>query len=326
MTAGPAVSFVIPVREDPLRLAQCLDSIRANADARPLEIIVADNGSRDATPDVARSAGATVLSLPALSVAQLRNAGARAARSPILAFVDADHVVAPGWLASALETLAATSAAAVGAPYLPPAEASWVQRAYNRFRQHVPGVHEVEWLGSGNLVVRREAFQAVGGFDESLETCEDVDLCNRLRMAGHRLLSDDRLRSAHLGDPATVRALFASELWRGRDNITVTLRGPLTLRAMPSLVIPIVNLAMLASVVVGFAASPWLGAWPPALASAVIFLTVGVRVARMRIEDRENPIVALAQNLAVALVYEAGRALALVVRATHRTRRQGAVL
>ena len=107
------------------------------------------------------------------------------------------------------------------------------------------GVLQVDWLGSGSLAVWREVFEKVGGFDSRLETCEDVDFCQRLRRNGYGLWSDDRLRSVHLGDPRTLRALFFGELWRGRDNLKVSLRGPLTPRALPSVLIPLTILLLL---------------------------------------------------------------------------------
>src|SRR5262249_52970008 len=148
------------------------------------------------------------------------------------------------------------------------------QRAYDRFRLHRRGIHEVDWLGSGNLAVRRDAFLRVGGFDTSLETCEDVDLCNRLRAAGYRLVSDDRMRSIHFGDPSTLGELFRGELWRGRDNVRTTIRGPLTLRSLPSLAVPVANLLLLTIGLIGASAAPWLG--PGALlwaAGGIAFLS-----------------------------------------------------
>ena len=92
-----------------------------------------------------------------------------------------------------------------------------MQRAYDGFRRRSSGRREVDWLGSGNLAVSRSAFEAVHGFDVTLTTCEDVDLCRRLRERGYRIVSDSRLRSVHLGDPRSLKALFVSELWRGRE-------------------------------------------------------------------------------------------------------------
>ena len=130
---------------------------------------------------------------------------------------------------------------------------------YDSFRVRPAGVHQVDWLGSGSLAVWREVFEKVGGFDSRLETCEDVDFCQRLRRNGYGLWSDDRLRSVHLGDPRSLRALFFGELWRGRDNVKVSLRGPLTWRALPSVMIPLTILLLLTVAVGSLFALPGAG-------------------------------------------------------------------
>ena len=137
-----------------------------------------------------------------------------------------------------------TSIVAAGAEYLAPDDATWVQRTYDRLRLHRPGRHDVTWLPSGNLAIRADVFQRIGGFDESLETCEDVDLCRRLVVTG-RLVADEALASVHYGDPRTLRAVYAGEKWRGRDNLRVTLRPPMNLRSALSALQPLVTVAVL---------------------------------------------------------------------------------
>jgi len=321
MTAGPAITFIIPVRNDEARLAQCLASIGRNGHAGACEILVIDNGSIDGSVAVARRAGATAIELPHATVAEMRNTGAKAAKGTFLAFVDADHLLDSGWVTAALEILDDEGITAAGAPYATPNDANWLQRSYGRLRPELKGSEPVDWLGSGNLILRAGAFHQVGGFDTSLETCEDVDLCNRLRLRGFRLIADERLRSVHLGDPATVRAVFFGELWRGRDNMRVTLRGPLSLRALPSLLIPIWNLAALASVVLGLAIWPWAGGLWAVVAVSALMLTVALRFWRL-LPRRAWAAGDLLGAVAVAATYEVARAMALVARATHRTRRE----
>jgi len=323
MSTGPALtfSFVIPVRDDAARLRRCLASIRANRYAGPVEIVVVDNGSRDASADVARAAGAIVVVLPGLTVAELRNAGARHATGEILAFVDADHEIDAEWIAAVAEMLTNPDVTAAGAPCVPPRDGNWVQRAYDCLRSHRSGPHEVEWLGSGNLAIRSRIFSAIGGFDASLQTCEDVDLCNRLRQAGGRIVSDARARNVHFGDPATLRGLFTGELWRGRDNLRVFFRGPVTWRSIPSLAIPLIDLVCIAGAIAGAATLPWGGVRLLIASGAVIAFWSAVRAVKMTRELAHPRAIDVLANLVVAAVYDMARALALVANAGHGVRR-----
>lgn len=323
--AAPIVSFVIPVRDDAERLQRCLMSITAHTGGTPIEIIVADNGSTDGSAAIARDAGATVLDLPKRPVSEVRNLAAKTARGELLAFVDADHVLAPGWIAAAVRRLGDKDISAAGAEYDAPSGGTWVQRMYDTFRQHQTGVHPTDWLPSGNLVVRRSAFEKAGGFDEGLESCEDVDFCRRIRQSGGVLVSDASLRSVHVGDPRTLAALFFSELWRGRDNLRVSLRDRLTLRSAPSIVIPIVDLAALLLAVVASGLPKPIG-WRLLIGSLALFLGLAVlRASRMysRISRGNRRLVDPLQAFVVAATYDLARALALVARAGHNLRRRG---
>ena len=320
----PRISFVIPVKNDARRLANCLATIARNQyDPAAVEIIVADNGSTDATPEVARSAGARVFSWPGPRVSELRNRGAAEAGGDILAFVDADHEIDAQWIAAAVEALAAERTGAAGALYTPPTPGTWVQRLYGALRGRTRGRHDVAWLGSGNLAVRRDAFKAVRGFDASLEACEDVDFCQRLRAAGWRLVGDERLVSVHLGDPPTLVALFRAERWRGRDNLRVSLRGPLTVRDLPGLVIPILDLTAGFTLVAALLAWPLVGSRvvPVIVANLlIVVLLSGLRAARILSRlDRLGPL-SVIQAFLVALTYDTARAAALVTRASHHRR------
>jgi glycosyltransferase involved in cell wall biosynthesis len=316
------VSFIIPVRNDARRPARCLASIRrAFSAVGRVEIVVVDNGSVDGSGDVARKFGATVLTIPEGRVAELRNRGAQAATGDVLAFVDADHEIAAGWVAAALDTLRLPGAGAVGALCRAPMDGTWVQKAYGDLRGRPRGRQDVEWLGSGNLAMWRRVFEHLKGFDASLEACEDVDLCARVRAAGFRVISDARLDNVHYGDPQTLRDLFKSELWRGRDNLRVSLRAPWTWRSLPSVLIPIVDMAMLALLPMASVAA--LFGYPAGLllfATAALMPIAGsvAKVLRARLADSTLGPARLARALAVAYVYDCARAFALLMRTPHR--------
>jgi GT2 family glycosyltransferase len=320
---APRISFIIPVRDDARRLEACLASIdRARRPGHTVEIVVADNGSTDASPGVAAAAGARVLAMPGLRVSELRNRSAQQARGALLAFVDADHQIDAGWIEAVEDTLADPDVAAAGAPYHGPPSPNWIQRLYDAMRTRPRGREDTTWLGSGNLAVWRDRFAAVGGFDTSLETCEDVDLCRKLLERGWRLVSDERLRSVHFGDPATLSALFWGELWRGRDNLRVSLRSKLTMRALPSILVPFVDLVALTLAPVGMVAVPRAASRVALGALGVVFAGASLRAALVlsrlpRVAPLDVP-----RALLFALVFDLARALALVARAPHGVRRK----
>jgi GT2 family glycosyltransferase len=317
----PRISFVVPVLNDAERLDRCLRSIARTADRGAIEIIVVDNASRDGSAEVARSHGALVITLDHPRVAELRNAGATFASGDILAFVDADHEISSEWADAALATFGDGAVAAAGAAYHAPPSGTWVQCAYGALRGTPRGQHDVEWLGSGNMAIRRSAFLAAGGFDTSLTTCEDVDLCNRLRAAGHRVVSNARMQSVHFGDPETLWAVLNGELWRGRDNLRVSLRGERSLRTLPSVLLPVIDAAMLtlgaAALILALTGSRT-GLAVSVASLAMIAAGGMLRVSRMIArEHRWNPVDIL-QAWLVSCAHDIGRALALLVRARHR--------
>jgi GT2 family glycosyltransferase len=315
----PLVSFVIPVRNDVLRLQRCLTSVVKNDYPRELiEIIVVDNDSTDGSGAAARSYGAITIKSPGDSVAAHRNRGARAALGSIIAFADSDHEIDRNWIDSAVEVLCDPTVAATGSPYLTQPSPNWVQRQYDAMRARPLRREEVSWLGSGNFAVKRAAFEQVGGFDETLTACEDVDFCNRLRLAGFKVVADPSLRSIHFGDPQTLKALFYGELWRGRDNLRVTFAGPRTFRHLRSALVPIADLACLAAGIVSLGTgnpAMAVGWWLLPLVPAAVKATFIVR------RQLRRGLVAAAQALAVAVVFDLARALALLARGSHRARR-----
>lgn len=315
------LSFVIPVRNDAERLRRCLMSIAAGTPAgTAVEIVVADNGSTDASARVATEAGARVLSLPGVGLGELRNRAAAVARGGILAFVDADHEIGPQWIDAARELLQMPGVVAAGAPCHAPTPGTWVQEFYDRLRRRPAGQEPVDWLGSGNLVVRRAQFLEIGGFDTTLETCEDVDLCRKLRATGGHLLSDERLYNVHHGDPRTLRNVFYGELWRGRDNIRVSLRAPRSGRSLISAAIPLFNLiAVVVAVIALFAFGP-MGRALAALAVGSVVILILLRASRLAHGAARD----LPKAFAVASAYELGRSLAVASRVGYDRRRRGA--
>lgn len=93
-----SITVVIPVRNDAAMLAAALEALRHQY-RPPDEIVVIDNGSSDASAQVARDGGARVIPEPVRGIPSATSAGYDAARSEIIARIDADTIAPPEWLA-----------------------------------------------------------------------------------------------------------------------------------------------------------------------------------------------------------------------------------
>ncbi|GAM10595.1 glycosyltransferase AglE [Geobacter sp. OR-1] len=231
-------SIIIPAKNEEANIGRCLDSInRVEFDKNQFEVIVVDNGSSDGTVEIAETKGATVYIKPDLTISGLRNFGAGQASGEILSFIDADCTVIPSWLRNASAYLMKNEVACFGSPPIVPDNANWVPKVWFAVRRKDADLCETDWLESMNMFVRREAFAASGGFDESLITCEDYDLSMRLKPFG-AIISDSSIVAVHHGEAATVSHFFRKELWRGKSNFTGMLQHGLTLSEIPSLIAP----------------------------------------------------------------------------------------
>lgn len=159
-----AVSVIIPARDAARTLEATLVALEAQQLEDPFEVILVDDGSRDETPDIARRHGVRLIRNPeSRGPGAARNRGVEAARASVLAFTDGDCFPTPRWLARGLEAL--DGADLVQGRVVP--DPAVRRRPFDRSL-------EVERDGgfyqTANLFVRRETFDAVGGFrDWALE-------------------------------------------------------------------------------------------------------------------------------------------------------------
>ena len=173
-------------------------------------LVYVDSGSTDSSVAVARRAGALVVELDPASpftAARARNAGAAALDGAghvpdYLQFVDGDCTLTPNWLESAVDFLNSTPQAAVVSGRL--RECHPEVSIYNRLcdREWDTPVGRARACG-GIAMVRRAAFEAAGGFRESLIAGEEPELCLRLRAAGWEVWRVDAEMALH--DAAMTR-------------------------------------------------------------------------------------------------------------------------
>ncbi len=222
MEEKPLVSIIIPALNEEEYIGKCLNSINELDDHEGiLEIIVIDNGSTDRTAEIARNLGARVYSIKNVTISRLRNYGALNAKGSIIAFVDADCIVSKDWLKNALKELEDESVGATGSNYQISGQSTWVTKAWELNMKELKNRCETDWIQSGNLIIKKDIFNLVGGFDEDLSVCEDSDICYRIQDKGYKIISNRDICSYHLGFAKNIGVFFKKGLWQGQDLIRV---------------------------------------------------------------------------------------------------------
>ena len=224
------VSIIIPAFNEARMIGKCLDSLtRLDFPRDQFEVILVDNGSKDSTIQIAKSFAdrvhLTILEKHGVKISALRNLGANSARGDILAFLDADCLPPAAWLTDIL-ALAADGAGVVGAHYVLPEDSTWVGRTWHVY-QEAPKAGDVSHVPAGDLVMRREDFLRVSGFDESIQTNEDYELCDRVRKAGMPVRAFPKIGVVHLGTAQSLKVFYRKQRWHGTHVVKVFLRDVL---------------------------------------------------------------------------------------------------
>lgn len=218
----PAVSVVVPVRDDPHGIRRLLDALeRQTLPSERFEVLVVANGCRDVATRVVAEGRARVIEEARPGRARARNLGAGAAAAGWLAFVDADCVPAPGWLGALLACAGRAPLVAGRVDVITRARPSAVERLEARWRFAQEEWVRQGWAATANLLVDRRAFEAVGGFDEAYRHIgEDADLCLRAGRAGHRLGYCGEAVVAHPAEQ-TLAPMLKRFFWHGYSSAQV---------------------------------------------------------------------------------------------------------
>lgn len=205
LPAAPSrFSLIIPARNEEAYLPRLLETVavarqryRGGPDA--VEVIVADNVSTDRTAEIARQHGHRVVQVEKRVIGAVRNAGARAARGDLLAFVDADARIHPETF-NAIERMLASGKVVAGATGVR------LERLSLGIALSWAFLMPLVWLAgidTGVTFCRREDFESIGGYSEEMLFAEDVRLLLDLWRLG-------RTRGQRLGRVRTAKAIFST--------------------------------------------------------------------------------------------------------------------
>jgi hypothetical protein len=244
----PRVAVVIVSYEVRETLVAGLRALERDA-GLPVETVVVDNASTDGSAEAVR-AGFPAVRLIANSdnvgFARASNQGARATRAPLLLFLNPDARLEPGALATLVALAESRPRTGVIGPRTRGADgriqvstgpdlslaSEWRQRRLvHGVARRDPALvaeaearhareHQPDWVSGACLLARREAFEAVGGFDEGFFLYEeDADLCLRVRRAGWQVAFTPDAEARHWLGTSMARAPERARLEYQRSHL-----------------------------------------------------------------------------------------------------------
>jgi glycosyltransferase involved in cell wall biosynthesis len=183
-------SVVVPVRGEADEILGLLSALSAQTlESNRFEVLIADDGSPDRS--IAALAGTDarvrITTGPPRNSYAARNRGASLAKAPVIAFCDADCLPEPSWLENGLAALGSADVAAGLVQFVIPSQRSiWTLLDVDTFLDQERAVKNGT-AATANLFVRRELFERVGGFDDSVPNTSDYDFVARCVSAGATL-------------------------------------------------------------------------------------------------------------------------------------------
>jgi GT2 family glycosyltransferase len=227
--AWPRISVVVCTHNGARTLRDCLAGLGTLA-YPDFEVIVVDDGSRDATPDIAREYGCRLIRTAHRGLSAARNTGLDAATGEIVAYIDDDAYPDPHWLTYLASTFLTTAHAGVGGPNLPPPHdgpiADCVANAPGGPLHVLLSDREAEHIPGCNMAFRAACLRAIGGFDPQFRAAgDDVDVCWRLRDRGWTLgFSPAAVVWHHRRD--SIRAYWRQQRGYGRAEALLARKWP----------------------------------------------------------------------------------------------------
>jgi succinoglycan biosynthesis protein ExoA len=312
----PGVTVVMPVRNEERHLAAAVTGVLEQHYQGELEVILAVGPSSDRTAEIAWQLAAAdsrvrVVDNRAGRTPHALNLAIAEAKHDIIVRVDGHGELTPGYISRAVELLLNTGAANVGGMMAAQGETAFeeaVAVAYTtplglggstfHLESSPPGPADTVYLG----VFRRDALEAVGGFDETMHRAQDWELNYRLRRRGETIWFSPELKVTYRPRstfPSLMKQFFETGKWRRE----VMRRHPETANLrylVPPVVVGVIGLGSLAAVVGALTGRKWLMAGlsaPAGYGAAMITGTAMIRTPMSPEARRLLPLVFAAMHM-----------------------------
>jgi glycosyltransferase involved in cell wall biosynthesis len=221
----PSVSVVVAAYDAEATIDECVRSLLALRYPRDrLELIVVDNGSHDRTREIVARHGdaVTLVDEGKRGPSAARNTGIRAGGGDVIALTDADCTVDEGWLATLVAPLGDPAVGIAGGTILARRPATAIELYGESIHDHRRAIEVFgrPYVITMNWAARRQVFDEVGPFDESLLRGEDVGFSYRAVRAGYRLVYCSNAIVYHRNESSLV-GLFREGWTHGYHGVAV---------------------------------------------------------------------------------------------------------
>jgi N-acetylglucosaminyl-diphospho-decaprenol L-rhamnosyltransferase len=267
-------------------IAGCLDSLRANPPSAEFEVLVADNGSADGTTELVRAGYSSVRLVETgsnLGFAGGNSAAAAQSTGDLLLLLNPDTIVPSGALDELVSALCAEESRWVAGACLVTRDGgpstSWgdfpsvgwamielapwrrlgfpirSKRAVGGTCEAVVEVRDVDWVSGAAFLVRRDAWDRLGGLDDGyFMYFEETDFCARAHKAGGRIVLVPTARIVHLEGASVGQASLRQRVWFYRSLLRFLSKhsGPLASAVVRLWVLAVNGVLFAGSLVVGF--------------------------------------------------------------------------
>ena len=210
-SSQPLVSIIMPTYNAGQTLKRCLASVQSQTYSN-IELIVVDRGSSDQTRLIAESYGCRVLEAGCERTSQF-NFGARSAKGDYIYYIGSDFLLDPLIVEKAVAAAQETGADAVVVPNQSDASISfWASvRALER------GTYANDSLMEAARFFSKDAYFAVGGYDDTMVAYEEHDLHNRLVLSGYTCARIEGAGEVHIGEPRSLSEIARKHFYYGRS-------------------------------------------------------------------------------------------------------------
>lgn len=228
----PAVTLVIPGHNCADTLGPCLSAactVLDDPQSDLAEIIYVDDHSSDSSPDIAAEFPVRILASERRGAGAARNAGIRAANTPLVWFVDSDCVTEPDALRRLTRRMHNPRVAGISGSYGIMNRSSLLAALIHEeiIQRHIrmASTESVNFLATFNVLYRRDVVLELGGFDERYLKGQDAELSFRVAEAGHTLAFeiDSRVRHFH---EERLSAYLRTQAAQGRWRVALHLEHP----------------------------------------------------------------------------------------------------